>query len=863
MVVPGRASPEGPLLERDHELGVLDSVIDSLGAGVGGIVLIGGEAGSGKSTLLSHWKRSIRAGFTVLESRCDPLTSPAALWPLREIAPELGVDDLLDLGPDRGALFAVVARSLLERAPVVWMIDDVHWADGPTVDLIRFLTRRIEQTSSLLVLSFRTDDLGPTHPFVATLGELVRAQRSHRFDLSPLSLDAVTQLAGDADAQRIHAVTGGNAFFVSEVIARRGVEIPSSVREAVVGRVAQLTQGERAVVELVSIANRHLGFDAPGLILGASDDLVDQVVASGVVVALESGLSFRHELARQAVEMSIGVPARRRLHRAVLEYWMGRDDADSALCAHHALRSGEAEAIVRWCPVEARRSIRLGALREAVRLLDAVLRHRDLLSVSTLVELMAESIHAQIAVGDLVASDGLARELVSIADGSGDDRLRAIAWGCVAKQRFYSADRAGARRAIEEAVAAGERCGVDLLLAEALIGRASFGMLARERDGPLADIERAMGLLGDEHSSLRSQALNVVGSVHVGSGETDRGLALLEESLEVAESLGDSNRVSIALVNLATGAGEARRYDAASAWLARAIEYATNRDRDVVAAYLQAWLGRVHVECGRWAEALAVLDGADISHDNLMAHITAAAARARLGVRRGERSVTLELAEVLERSTGLDLQYRWPAVCTIAELAWLEGRFDDGKHALRDTYEEALTTQSLWARGETAFWMWMCGEPVEASNQHATPFDQQIAGDAEGAAETWARLGCPYEEGLARAIGSADGLTDAVRIFDALGAAPASSWVRRQLRTQGMAVPRRPRPSTQANAHGLTRRQVDVLTLAADGLTNSEIAARLFVSPRTVEHHMSAVLTKLGVSSRHEAIEAIEASHTN
>jgi DNA-binding NarL/FixJ family response regulator len=140
----------------------------------------------------------------------------------------------------------------------------------------------------------------------------------------------------------------------------------------------------------------------------------------------------------------------------------------------------------------------------------------------------------------------------------------------------------------------------------------------------------------------------------------------------------------------------------------------------------------------------------------------------------------------------------------------------------------------------------------------ATPFALQIAGDWAGAAARWEELGCPYEAARALADGDDEAaLRRALAIFEELGARPMAQNVARRLRERGVqAIPRGPRPTTRANAAGLTRREAEILGLLAGDLRNAEIATRLSVSPKTVEHHISAILAKLDARTRTEAVRA-------
>ena len=158
--------------------------------------------------------------------------------------------------------------------------------------------------------------------------------------------------------------------------------------------------------------------------------------------------------------------------------------------------------------------------------------------------------------------------------------------------------------------------------------------------------------------------------------------------------------------------------------------------------------------------------------------------------------------------------------------------------------------------GELAFWRWRCGSAAQPPDWIAAPYALHIAGDWPAAAAAWRELGCPYEEARALADGDVTAQTHALLLLDGLGAAPAAAMLRRTMRAQGVtSLPRGPRSTTRANRYGLTTRQVQILTLLAEGLSNPEIAGRLSITPKTAEHHVAAVLAKLAVSSRRAAIE--------
>ncbi|HTE85899.1 MAG TPA: AAA family ATPase, partial [Dehalococcoidia bacterium] len=215
-----------PLLERERELAVLAEALESAKAGNGRLVFLSGEAGIGKSALLRLFA-AMHSECRALTGVCEPLGTAEALGPLFDVAPGLGpdVEACLTGGRGRTELFATVAAALRSAArPLLVIFEDVHWADQPTLDLVRYLGRRAERLPALMVATFREEEAGAGTQLSIVLGDLATAAGVGRISLAPLSEHATGALAAgtSTDPRELYRRTGGNPFYVTEVLASGG-----------------------------------------------------------------------------------------------------------------------------------------------------------------------------------------------------------------------------------------------------------------------------------------------------------------------------------------------------------------------------------------------------------------------------------------------------------------------------------------------------------------------------------------------------------------------------------------------------------------------------------------------------------------
>lgn len=810
------------LLERDAALRRLEADLASARGGAGRTVLVSGEAGIGKSALVEAFTRTCDA--RVLRGACEALSTPHPLGPLHDVARD-GAARLLSLllSPgDRARLFDAVLEELGRDPAVVLVIEDVHWADAATLDLVRFLGRRIAASPALLVLTYRDDEVDRAAGLRTVLGGLP-TRLTTRLPLAPLSPAAVMDLSDAAgrDGAELHAVTGGNPFFVSEVLSHPGERVPATVRDAVLGRAAALDAVAREVLDLASIVPRAIEVALCEAVLPASAAGMEACLASGLLRAEGRTLRFRHELARVAVEGAVAPHVAVRMHARILEVLprLGPEAAGLARQVHHAQGGGDGEAVLRLAPQAAREAASRGAFREAAAHCRAALRFASSLAPLAHAALLdAFAIHA-FESNDLEGAAAAREHALAMVAGH-DAALECDMWSrhamvLVRLLRNAEAD-AASRRAL--ALALGDV--PQACRARALATESYLRMLNRDLAEAIARGEEAVELAqraGEEE--IATAALTSTGAATV-FVDYARGRELLLRALDAARRLRDGGvRTAEAYVMIGTAAGEVWRLEDARRFIAEGVAFMRERDLERLAGYSEAWQSLVLLRQGDWSAAgeiaNALLDSQVTGSTN---RVMALVALGRLRVRRGDpgSAPVLDEALLLARRSGT-LQRVAPVRALRAEAAWLDGDVDIARVESAAGLELAIAKRHPWFVGELAYLAWRVGALREAPAGCAEPFALQIAGDWRGAARAWERVGAPYEQASALADGDFDSQKAALEILDRLGARPLAAWLRQRMRQGGAPVPRGARAATRSNPAGLTTREMEVLRLVAQG----------------------------------------------
>lgn len=374
------------LLERDCFLDELSELLRQASAGRGHALFLGGEAGVGKTALVQRFCKEVPATTRVFSGSCDPLSTPRPLGPLLDIAAELGgeLGKLVSAAAARHRLFSAFLAELDRgRAPTLAVIEDVHWADEASLDLLRFLGRRLGQTRGMVIATYRDDEVGPAHPLKLVLGDLATATAVRRLVLPPLSAEAVRMLAGgiNLDPVALHRHTGGNPFFITEVLATGAPGIPSTVRDAVLARTARLSMAGRIALDAAAVIGSPIECWLLTDVADTTTQTMEECIATGMLRWEGAALVFRHELAREAVLQAIAPPRRIELHARVLAALRTANSPNLAQLAHHADEAGDRDAVLTYAPAAAERAASLRAHREAAAQYARTLRFADGLSL--------------------------------------------------------------------------------------------------------------------------------------------------------------------------------------------------------------------------------------------------------------------------------------------------------------------------------------------------------------------------------------------------------------------------------------------------------------------------------------------------
>ncbi len=841
------------LLEREHELALMSRLLSDLSSAGGKVVLIRGEAGIGKSSLVAEFAETHAEQLNVLWGACDDLFIPQPLGPFWDMArsePELKASVA---NGDRARLLETVmdllSRSL--RANVV-VIEDTHWADEATLDAIKYLGRRIGRTNGLLVLTYRTGEVDYDHPLRAVIGDLP-VENMVRIEVHGLSLASVSSMIGNTslDASEVTQATGGNPFLVTELASAEMDKIPSSLEDSVIARVRKLSVGAQEMLKTLALSPEPIPLpDALGL-TGVDEGRLDECERRGLLDVTGGRVAFHHDLIRRAIEAAMSDGERTAKYRTLLQDLP--EETHPCLLIHCAVEVKDIDRLVELAPKSARYAAAAGGHHQAVEDFRELAPYLDRFEPEALGLLLDEWAREEFLVDNVTAAISLNESALSYYRQVGDRAAESRALAQAAHLHENAGHRAEAEELARQAVEVlgPNPDGADL--ARALEVNAYLHTMAGNVDAVPDLVKRTLNAGGDDiDQRILIRSLNHRGIVANISNYPD-GRSDLDEAWKRAEAAGEWYEESRALFNHAWAAAEFRDLPIASDYIVRAVASGARHELPMLEAYAKAMHARILELKGEWAQAEDM--ATDLLESMALSQMVVLPVLGIIAARRGRPSAKETLDRAWQMSIVANENQRLaPAAAALAEYAWLSGEPVAAMSEFKSVMQIELDKGFRYSPGAIAFWLWKLGELTDIPDGIAEPYRLIMEDRAAEAADIFQARGVPYERALALMHADRASQLESLELLETLGATAVAAKLRSALRSQGISVPRGKGRQTRRHAAGLTARQAEVLSLLEEGLTNTEIADRLFVSPRTVENHVSALLTKLNAPTREKAV---------
>ena len=796
-VPPGSPSSLGtPLLEREGQLASMREFAAQAQGGTGRLVLIGGEAGVGKSMLVERLQQEL-PGARWSWGGCDGLFTPRPLGSLFDLAGQLGgaLRERCAAGADRDELFRALLSQVSEPGELnVVVVEDIHWADEATLDLLRYLGRRLRTAPVLLIISYRDDELAAADPLRVALGDLAALRWTRRVELAPLSAHAVEVLAEGSGlaAADLFRLTGGNPFYVSEVLKAGTAQVPLSARDAVLARAARLGDGARELLDTAALAGSRVEVRMLEAVTRCEPAALDELVASGLMAADGGWLRFRHEIARLAVARAVTAPRAQAIHERMLATLANAGGEDDARLAFHAEQAGDDAATVRYAAAAARQAAQLGAHREAAAQFERALRFAGGADRSVLAALH-DGFAQEAALLDRWQEAARAQErALALWRQAGDPLREGEALWRLSRIRQNMCRGREALAAARAAVSVLEALSPGVELARAYATYASLQMLSGDYDAAAGLSARAgqlairLGIMDVHSDALNTQAMSYAA---MGLDWT----AQLNRALEIALSGGHHSQAARAYCHLSSNHLEARDFAQAEPYLAEGIAYCDEHDITAYGRCLRGERSTLLEVTGRWDEAvelcLQLLPQTERSPVNRLATLTRLAV---IKARRGQPGAWeyLDEADIIAASSA-NPNLRASTQLARAEAYWLEGRMDAARREAELAHETSRSS-GPWGRGAAAAWLRRTGSRLPVSDDIAEPYRLLVTGDVAKAAASWSRLGCPYDAAMAM-IDTADAahLDRALQIAVGLGARPLTQLITRRTNSSSSGTGRR------------------------------------------------------------------------
>lgn len=854
------------LIERAEFLESLQTKFNRAVQGEGHSVFIGGEAGIGKTSLVNAFCQSQPGDCIAYRGICDALFTPRPLAPLHDIAWQIG-GDIAEKSmsiADRSDLFTRFFQALTyQLQPVILVFEDIHWADEATLDFIKFFSRRITQTACLFLLTYRDNEIHANHPLRNVLGELVPGSFT-RLLLPALSVQAVEKLAIQKGykGEDVYSISGGNPFYVQEILASYSPGIPETIKDSILlvfNRQDELTKYIWAILSILPTG-------LEGAYLEKIDSQYESAIENALsarILVLEGGrLLFKHELYRRTIEQSLSPFKRISLNKQILTLFRASFEENGQIerIIHHAKNANDYDLVVHYAPQAASLAASVGAHIEASKLYLSAIDYYQGNDKDVLLpwyESYAYECYLTNQIREAIIYEGKA---LAIWKYKQDVEKEGHSLRLLSRFWWFDGNRAQAEKYALEAIRVLDNQPSSSTKAMAFSNMAQLTMLSDQLTDCLYWGEKAIVMAREQQDEqILSHALNNVGTVQIADRSTrEKGLELLQQSLMIALKNGYHEHAARAYTNLGTANLFIKDYTLAKKTLDEGIHYCEERDLNSWAKYMLSAKARLTLETGHWDEATQIATSLLVNDQQTsIIKIISLTVLALIRMRRGEPDVLALLMEAKEKAFQThELQRMIPAMVALLEYEWITSTIliepKDIQELIRLIEQSSHPAQN----SEFAFWLRKVRKQTFSLPHVFEGFNVSTEVARRQATQLWAQLGCPYEQAMILFEGDDADKRNALSIVQDLGAEAVYDRMKQEMRAVGIKhIPRGVRQTTRSNPAQLTTRELDILQLLHQNLQNKEIATRLFISAKTVDHHISSILLKLDVNSRAKAVQ--------
>jgi DNA-binding CsgD family transcriptional regulator len=853
------------LIERDMFLSLLQKQFTTVAAGEGHCFFVSGEAGIGKTSLVKAFCKQQKEDANIYQGACDALFTPRPLAPLYDIIWQVNKD----LWPnsqtiqERNELFIAFFRELSARKEMTLIVfEDIHWADEATLDFIKFFARRITQLRCLFILTYRDDEIHAHHPLRNVLGQLP-PDCFTRLQLTPLSREAVDKLALQKgySGEDVYSISSGNPFYVNEILASYSKGVPDSIKDTVLSAYNRQEEKTRQIWEILSVIPDSFEIRYLERLEPQYAAALERCIESRILLMKDGLISFKHELFRRTIETSLSPLRRVMLNKRILELFRESFEQDQQIerIIHHAKNANEYDIIVHYAPLAARQAAAVGAHIEASRLYLSAIEYYQGKDKELLIQFYQSYAYECYLTNQIKEAIIYTRRALKLWQEKNDREKIGNCLRFLSRLWWFDGNRKNAEDFARQAIAILENQPSSSAKAMAYSNMSQLKMLSDEGEESIHWGEKAIVIakeLGDDE--ILSHALNNVGSVKMNFQSTyQQGVAFLQQSLDIALKDSYHEHASRAYTNIASRGVKMRNYSLAWKALEEGIAYCEERDLDSWTTYMLSLKARINLEISNWKDAYAIADNLLENEDQpTVVKIGALVILAKIKMRRGDSEAYELLLEAKEKAfETMEQQRILPVSVALLEYEWITGK------ELLDAADIDRIIVMITGPGnepeksEFAFWL------KKARNIKLTIPDNFEGYQPGGIVSIpkkaifWEKMGCLYEQALVLSEGTDENKREAIKIIQGLVATAVFEKMKMEMRGSGIrSIPRGARKSTQSNAALLTTRELDVLGLLRENLQNKEIASRLFISAKTVDHHISSILFKLDVNSRSKAV---------